>query len=111
MGFLPELKIDGERFAQTTPMLSYLSKIGKMDKLDPIEEFKSGMMFETANEAFVNSVRPAYIKVGVNIAQKTGFDLMKEAPKEEKRKIFREKVIEGLKGLKNTFRLGITYAA
>ena len=55
MGFLPELKINGELFAQTTPMLVYLSKIGKMDQLTPIEEFKSGMMIQTATDAFVGS--------------------------------------------------------
>ena len=57
MGFLPELKVNGERFAQMTPMLVYLSQIGKMDKLTPLEEFKSGMMLQTATDAFVASVQ------------------------------------------------------
>jgi len=55
MGFLPELKINGKQFAQLTPMLVYLSQIGKMDKLNPMEEFKSGMMIQTATDAFVGS--------------------------------------------------------
>ena len=55
MGFLPELKINGKQFAQLTPMLVYLSQIGKMDRLDPMEEFKSGMMIQTATDVFVGS--------------------------------------------------------
>lgn len=55
MGFLPELKINGKQFAQLTPMLVYLSQIGKMDKLNPMEEFKSGMMIQTATDVIVGS--------------------------------------------------------
>ena len=134
MGFLPELKVDGEIFAQTTPMLNYISKIGKMDRpgllehsrpssgrstdslsgiggrrlsmepwyrLNPTEEFKSGMVFETSNDCFVSSVRPAYVLLGINMTEKTGLDKFKEAPKDEHRTIFRNKTIEGLKGTTN----------
>merc|ERR1712131_139803 len=97
MGFLPELKVDGEIFAQTTPMLNYISKIGKMDRLNPTEEFKSGMVFGTSNDCFVSSVRPAYVLLGINMTEKTGLDKFKEAPKDEHRTIFRNKTIEGLK--------------
>ena len=55
MGFLPELKINGKQYAQLTPMLVYLSQIGKMDRLNPMEEFKSGMMIQTATDTFVGS--------------------------------------------------------
>ena len=103
MGFLPELKVNGERFAQTIPMLVYLSQIGKMDKLNPLEEFKSGMMLQTATDAFVASVRPAYHLVGIDFQRRKN-DLEEmmadlEVARDEQRTIFREKVIEGLKGL------------
>ena len=55
MGFLPELKINSKQYAQLTPMLVYLSQIGKMDRLNPMEEFKSGMMLQTATDVFVGS--------------------------------------------------------
>ena len=97
MGFLPELKINGELFAQTTPMLVYLSKIGKMDQLTPIEEFKSGMMIQTSTDAFVSSVLPAFSQVGIS-AGRDRLDILREEPKEEHRVIFHKKAIEGLKG-------------
>ena len=97
MGFLPELKINGELFAQTTPMLVYLSKIGKMDKLTPIEEFKSGMMLQTSTDAFVSSVLPAFSQVGIS-AGRDRLDILREEPTDEHRAIFHKKAIEGLKG-------------
>ena len=57
------------------------------------------MVFETSNDCFVSSVLPAYPLVGINRAENKGLDILKEAPKDEHRTIFRNKVIEGLKGL------------
>ena len=70
-------------------------------RLNPTEEFKSGMVFETSNDCFVSSVRPAYVLLGINMTEKTGLDKFKEAPKDEHRTIFRNKTIEGLKGTTN----------
>merc|ERR1719427_2138731 len=42
MGYLPEIKIDGVTYAQTTPILNYLQKTGKMDKLTDEEQLRSG---------------------------------------------------------------------
>ena len=53
LGYLPEIKIDGVAYAQTSPMLIYFSKQGKMDKLTELEELKSGMMLETVTEVFL----------------------------------------------------------
>ena len=89
MGFLPELKINGKQFAQLTPMLVYLSQIGKMDKLNPMEEFKSGMMLQTATDVFSGSVGPAFGVVGG----------LKDEPREKQCAAFHAKAVEGLKGL------------
>merc|ERR1712088_1012586 len=60
LGYLPEIKIDGVAYAQTSPMLIYFSKQGKMDKLTELEELKSGMMLETVTEVFLGMVKPAF---------------------------------------------------
>ena len=74
-----------------------------MDKLDPMEEFKSGMMLQTATDAFVASVRPAYHLVGIDFQRRNKDlkEMMEDlvVARDEQRTIFREKVIEGLKGL------------
>ena len=128
MGFLPELKVDGMKMAQLTPMLVYLSKvklkipnrgspralgtiapvsrhffskssiywllqIGKMDKLDPMEEFKSGMMLQTATDVFSGSVGPAFGVIGG----------LKDEPREKQCAAFHAKAVEGLKGLLTNF--------
>ena len=125
MGFLPELKINGKQFAQLTPMLVYLSQIGKMDKLNPMEEFKSGMMIQTATDAFVGSegfLTEKALSVQINKNQalnvqseskleptrwkpdKVGpaFGVvggLKDQPRDKQCAAFHKKAIEGLKGL------------
>ena len=61
LGYVPEVKIGGTAYAQTSPILIYLSKQGKMDKLNELEELKSGMMLETVTEVFLGQGRN-YIK-------------------------------------------------
>ena len=127
MGFLPELKINGKQFAQLTPMLVYLSQIGKMDKLNPMEEFKSGMMIQTATDAFVGSegfqltlsgsanqiqalssqsesklkaTRWKPDKVGPAFGVVGG---LKDKSRDEQCAAFHKKAIEGLKGWKSFF--------
>ena len=57
LGYVPEVKIGGTAYAQTSPILIYLSKQGKMDKLNELEELKSGMMLETVTEVFLGQGR------------------------------------------------------
>ena len=64
-----------------------------MDKLDPMEEFKSGMMLQTATDVFAGSVGPAFGVVGG----------LKDEPREKQCAAFHAKAVEGLKGLYETF--------
>ena len=57
LGYVPEVRIGGTAYAQTSPILIYLSKQGKMDKLNELEELKSGMMLETVTEVFLGQGR------------------------------------------------------
>ena len=60
-----------------------------MDRLDPMEEFKSGMMLQTATDVFAGSVGPAFeLVVG-----------SKDEPREKQCAVFHEKAVEGLKGI------------
>ena len=129
MGFLPELKINGKQFAQLTPMLVYLSQIGKMDKLNPMEEFKSGMMIQTATDVIVGSegfqltrkkisgYALAYQNQALNVQSESKLEAtrwkpdkvgpafgvvggLKDQPRDKQCAAFHKKAIEGLKGLK-----------
>ena len=59
-----------------------------MDKLTPMEQFKSGIMLQTATDTFVGSVLPAFGIVGG----------MKDESRENQCAAFHKKAIEGLKG-------------
>merc|ERR1711962_1762034 len=61
LGYLPELTVNGETFAHTPHICSYLSKIGKMDKLTDIEELKSGMVVESMIEIVLKLIVPAFV--------------------------------------------------
>ena len=64
-------------------------QIGKMDELSPMEEFKSGMMLQTATDVFAGSVGPAFGVVGG----------LQDQPREQQCAAFHAKAAEGLKGL------------
>ena len=57
-----------------------------MDKLNAMEEFKSGMMLQTVTDVFTGGVGPAF---GV---------VSKDEPREKNVIAFRKKAVEGLKG-------------
>ena len=63
-----------------------------MDRLDPMEEFKSGMMLQTATDVFAGSVGPAFGVIGG----------LKDEPREKQCAAFHAKAVEGLKGLYET---------
>ena len=60
-----------------------------MDKLSPIEEFKSGMMLQTATDVFVESVGPAVSFVKSNL---------KDEPREKQCAACHAKAVEGFTG-------------
>ena len=60
-----------------------------MDKLSPIEEFKSGMMLQTATDVFVESVGPAVSFVKTNL---------KNEPREKQCAACHVKAVEGFIG-------------
>ena len=61
-----------------------------MDKLAPMEEFKSGMMLQTATDVFAGSVGPAFGLVSSSP--------IKEQSREQQCAAFHKKATEGLKG-------------
>ena len=59
------LKVDGMELAQAGPIAKYLAQIGKMDKLNPIEELKSDMVYQTVVEVQIaGSAVPAFKELG-----------------------------------------------
>merc|ERR1712227_909114 len=65
LGSLPMLKLDGMELAQAGPIAKYLAQIGKMDKLNPIEELKSDMVYQTVVEVQIaGSAVPAFKELG-----------------------------------------------
>ena len=60
-----------------------------MDELSPMEEFKSGMMLQTATDVFAGSVGPAFGVVG----------RLQDQSREQQCAAFHAKAAEGLKGL------------
>ena len=70
-----------------------------MDKLDPMEEFKSGMMLQTATDVFSGSVGPAFGVVGG----------LKDEPHEKQCAAFHAKAVEGLKGLYTAYSTRNTF--
>ena len=60
-----------------------------MDDLNPMEEFKSGMMLQTATDVFAGSVGPAFGVVGG----------LSDEPREKQCAAFQAKAAEGLRGV------------